>query len=66
MVAYPHGSNDAVTVSAARAAGFQVGFTTEPRVVPYRLDPFRVPRINIEDQDGDAFAALLRWYRLLG
>ncbi len=66
MVAYPHGSNDAVTVSAARAAGFQAGFTTVPRVVPHRFDPFRVPRINIEDQDADRFAAELHWYRLLG
>ena len=64
IVAYPHGSNNAVTVGAARAAGFQAGFTTVPRVVPHRLDPFRIPRINVEDQDGDQFAAMLRWYRL--
>jgi len=65
VVAYPHGSNNAATASAARFAGFQAGFTTEPRVVPHRLDPFRIPRINVEDQDADQFATSLSWYRLL-
>ncbi len=64
IVAYPHGSYNATTTTAARAAGFAFAFTTEPRVVPHKLDPLRIPRINVEDQDGDQFAAALRWYRL--
>jgi peptidoglycan/xylan/chitin deacetylase (PgdA/CDA1 family) len=64
LIAYPHGSTDAATPRLAGEAGFKAGFTTMPRVVPHRLDPFRIPRLNIEDQGADQFLALLRWYRL--
>lgn len=66
LVAYPHGSHDAGTVAIAADLGFKAAFTTQPRVVPHRLEPHRIPRINIEDQDSDGFAATLRWYGLAG
>jgi peptidoglycan/xylan/chitin deacetylase (PgdA/CDA1 family) len=66
LVAYPHGSHDETTCAIAAELGFQAGFTTQPRVVPHRSAPFRVPRINIEAQDAVSFTALLRWYGVAG
>jgi peptidoglycan/xylan/chitin deacetylase (PgdA/CDA1 family) len=64
-VAYPHGSHNDTTCRLAAELGFGAGFTTQPRVVPHRFDPFRIPRINIEGQDAQSFAAELRWYGLV-
>ena len=66
LVAYPHGSHDETTCALAAELGFRAGFTTQPRVVPHRSAPFRIPRINIEAQDAVSFAALLRWYGVAG
>jgi peptidoglycan/xylan/chitin deacetylase (PgdA/CDA1 family) len=66
LVAYPHGAHDETTCRLAAELGFRAGFTTEPRVVPHRLAPFRIPRINIEAQDSQSFAAQLRWYGVVG
>ncbi len=66
LVAYPHGAHDDTTCRLAAELGFRAGFTTEPRVVPHRFAPFRIPRINIEAQDSQRFAAQLRWYGVVG
>jgi len=62
LVAYPHGAHDDTTCTLAGEIGFSSGFTTQPRVVPHRAAPFRIPRINIETQDARSFTTLLRWY----
>ena len=64
MLAYPHGSYSATTLKLMREAGFGAAFTTQPRVVPHRADPLQLPRINVEDCEGEEFEALLRWYGL--
>lgn len=64
-LAYPHGFHAATTLKLARAAGFGAAFTADPRLIPYGAEPLRIPRINIDDCDGDEFAALLRWYGLV-
>lgn|GEM_PF-2231721 len=62
LVAYPAGAHDDRTCALAAELGLRAGFTTWPRVVPHRFDPFRIPRIDIETQDARSFAALLCWY----
>jgi len=49
-VAYPYGGLDEVTIEETRAAGFSLGFTTEPRIArPGRDDPLRIPRLDTVD-----------------
>lgn len=60
--AYPHGGWGDVGPSALAAVG-QVGFDTAFLASPGRLraggDPHRLPRVFVEDMDGEGFAALL-------
>jgi peptidoglycan/xylan/chitin deacetylase (PgdA/CDA1 family) len=59
-VSYPFGvpgaDVDAVTLRAARAAGFSLGVVNAPTGRP---DPLAVARLAVSDVDGDAFARLL-------
>ena len=48
---------DHVAVQAVRSAGYERAYTTSPRRVTRRTDPFRVPRHVVLDWDGDEFAA---------
>jgi peptidoglycan/xylan/chitin deacetylase (PgdA/CDA1 family) len=45
-IAYPHGAWDARVPSAARAAGFRVGFTTAGAAWRHGDDPLLVPRLE--------------------
>ena len=60
--AYPHGGWSDVgptALAAARAAGFDTAFLATPGRLVTRGDPHRLPRVFVEDMDGEGFAALL-------
>ncbi len=46
-IGYPNGNYDDVVVRLTRAAGYQLGFTTDKGLVGDVRDPFKLPRINI-------------------
>jgi peptidoglycan/xylan/chitin deacetylase (PgdA/CDA1 family) len=68
--AYPFGTADSFsreTESIVAAAGFTLACTTKPRRVTSRTDPFRVPRLAVNDWTGDELTArvtrtLARWW----
>jgi peptidoglycan/xylan/chitin deacetylase (PgdA/CDA1 family) len=45
-VAYPHGKVDARVAAAARAAGFELGFTVEPVAARPSTDPLLIGRLD--------------------
>jgi peptidoglycan/xylan/chitin deacetylase (PgdA/CDA1 family) len=64
--AYPYGKGrdyTAETVSIVREAGFSCACSSLAGVVERSTDPFRLPRMHVEDCDGDEFAKRLsRWF----
>ncbi len=50
-VSYPYGAHDLRTCRAARAAGYQFGFTIEPHVVDGSTDPMRIGRFSVCPHD---------------
>jgi peptidoglycan/xylan/chitin deacetylase (PgdA/CDA1 family) len=63
--AYPHGGPDDVgstTPGWVRAAGFGTAYLATPGRLRARSDPYRLPRLFVEDMDGAGFAALLWRY----
>jgi peptidoglycan/xylan/chitin deacetylase (PgdA/CDA1 family) len=60
--AYPHGGWGDVgpsALAAARTAGFDTAFLASPGRLRAGGDPHRLPRVFVEDMDGEGFAALL-------
>lgn len=60
--AYPYGREcdySFETVGLVRGAGFDCACTTSVGTVGRGADPFRLPRVQVEDMDGEAFARLL-------
>jgi peptidoglycan/xylan/chitin deacetylase (PgdA/CDA1 family) len=60
--AYPYGrvcdyTNE--TVALLREAGFDCACTTSARAVERGTDPFQLPRVQVEDMDGESFARML-------
>jgi peptidoglycan/xylan/chitin deacetylase (PgdA/CDA1 family) len=45
VIAYPHGHADDRVAAAARAAGFELGFTDRPRVIKLGDDPLLLGRL---------------------
>jgi peptidoglycan/xylan/chitin deacetylase (PgdA/CDA1 family) len=45
-IAYPHGKADARVAAAARAAGFELGFTVEPAAARPSTDPLLIGRLD--------------------
>lgn len=63
--AYPYGGprdHSTVTAALVREAGFGCAVSTIPGRITRRSDPYRLPRLHVEDWDGDEFAKRL-WYR---
>lgn len=58
--AYPHGDYTAETVNLVREAGFTCACSTVADVVWRHNDCFQLPRIVVEDWDGEEFA---RWLK---
>lgn len=57
--AYPHGSFGRLTARFVRETGYRHGYTSVSRIVPHRVDPMRLPRINVEPMGAEAFSKLL-------
>lgn len=61
-LAYPHGGRDDVPAQAietVRRAGFAAGFMAVPNQVRAGSDRHALPRVFVEDMDGDQFGRLL-------
>jgi len=56
-IAYPNGDYDDAVCEAARAAGYELGFTTEKGRNGAGTDPYRLRRVSIHGADG-ALAAI--------
>jgi peptidoglycan/xylan/chitin deacetylase (PgdA/CDA1 family) len=60
--AYPHGGQSdytAETVALVREAGFACACSASANVVRRAADPFRLPRLHVQDWDGEKFSQLL-------
>jgi peptidoglycan/xylan/chitin deacetylase (PgdA/CDA1 family) len=62
--AYPFGDHSESSVRLTHKAGFECACTTVENTVWRFSDPYRMPRLAVEDWDGDQFAKQL--HRLLG
>lgn len=61
--AYPHGNYTAQTVAVVQEAGFGCACSTVADVVSLSSDRFQLPRVVVEDWDGEEFAKRLsRWF----
>jgi peptidoglycan/xylan/chitin deacetylase (PgdA/CDA1 family) len=61
--AYPYGARSGETVEIVRACGFACACTTEPESVAPGADRFELPRMQVEDWDGDEFSKRLEaWF----
>jgi peptidoglycan/xylan/chitin deacetylase (PgdA/CDA1 family) len=63
VIAYPNGDHDEEVCRAARAAGYEAGYTTEKGRNDAATDPYRLRRVSIHGADG-ALAVL--WKVLTG
>jgi peptidoglycan/xylan/chitin deacetylase (PgdA/CDA1 family) len=63
--AYPYGREcdyTRETMALVREAGFNCACSTLPALVTRSADPFQLPRVPVEDMNGEAFARLLYDY----
>ena len=59
---YPHGDYTAETIAIIQEAGFVCACSSEVDSVRRRTDPFQLPRVEVQDWDGEKFAQWLsRW-----
>lgn len=57
--AYPYGDVGPESPQLARSAGFEFACTTQPAGVNRHTDPHRIPRIAVDDWNGETFARRL-------
>jgi peptidoglycan/xylan/chitin deacetylase (PgdA/CDA1 family) len=60
--AYPYGREDDYTRETralVREAGFNCACSTSPALVRSGADPFQLPRVQVQDMNGESFARLL-------
>jgi peptidoglycan/xylan/chitin deacetylase (PgdA/CDA1 family) len=65
--AYPYGSHESYTmetVSLVKDVGFTNACTTSRERIGYRTNPFQLPRLVVQDWDGEEFLRRLRVGRL--
>jgi peptidoglycan/xylan/chitin deacetylase (PgdA/CDA1 family) len=61
--AYPYGAYTAETVSVVREAGFDCAFSTVDGVVGQGTDRYQLPRVEVQDWDGEEFRRKLsEWF----
>lgn len=60
-ISYPHGRADARVASAARAAGFEAGFTGRPELVTAQSDPLLLGRLSPSYNSLGEFAFDIAW-----
>lgn len=65
-IAYPHGRADARVAAAARAAGFETGFTGLPGLVTHDADPLLLGRLSPSYSSVGELAYELAWTLLRG
>lgn len=58
--AYPFGDYDGVARRLVRELGFAYACSADPRVVSSRRELYDLPRLAVQDVDGEAFEAFLR------
>ncbi len=63
LVAYPYGNYSRETMAVAAAAGFRVGFTTEPKAVRHQSDTYCLGRFQVANVPGPSFAQQLRQWQ---
>jgi peptidoglycan/xylan/chitin deacetylase (PgdA/CDA1 family) len=56
---YPYGSQSPKTVEIVRRSGFALGCRAAPGRVEYGSDPLQLPRFEVRNWTGDAFASRL-------
>jgi peptidoglycan/xylan/chitin deacetylase (PgdA/CDA1 family) len=56
LIAYPNGAADARVAEATRAAGYRLGFTTEPEAVLPDSDPMLIGRVDAPHESLGRFA----------
>lgn len=61
--AYPHGNYSEETAALVREAGFMSACTTYPRTVWKQCDRFKLPRVVVEDWNGEEFGKQLSEWR---
>lgn len=61
--AYPHGNYSEETADLVREAGFMSACTTYPRTVWKQCDRFKLPRVVVEDWNGEEFVKQLSDWR---
>jgi peptidoglycan/xylan/chitin deacetylase (PgdA/CDA1 family) len=62
--AYPHGDYNTETVRIVREAGFACACSSVVDMVQPGTDRFQLPRIPVQDWDGEEFSKQLsRWFR---
>jgi peptidoglycan/xylan/chitin deacetylase (PgdA/CDA1 family) len=60
---YPYGNLSEQTVGVVRRAGFSCACSTRADTVRLSSERFRLPRVEVQDWDGDEFAGQLsRWF----
>jgi peptidoglycan/xylan/chitin deacetylase (PgdA/CDA1 family) len=60
---YPYGGYNQDTLALVREAGFTYACTVKPEIVRKDASPLELPRMTVEDWDGDEFAKRLRnWF----
>jgi peptidoglycan/xylan/chitin deacetylase (PgdA/CDA1 family) len=62
--AFPHGDLDMECVELVREAGFETACTSESDLVWSSGDAYRMPRIFVRNESGDALLRRLHWYWL--
>jgi peptidoglycan/xylan/chitin deacetylase (PgdA/CDA1 family) len=61
---YPNGDCDAESVEIVRKAGFSVACDSRQDLAWSTDDQYRVPRISVRDESGEALLRRLRWFWL--
>ena len=60
---YPYGAYAAETIGLVRDTGFVCACTTHPGTIGRHVDPLQLPRVHVEDWDGEEFAKRLSlWF----
>ena len=63
--AYPHGDFNEDTVRIVREAGFTCACSSIVDMVHSRTDPFQLPRMVVQNWDGEEFSKQLsKWFRM--
>jgi peptidoglycan/xylan/chitin deacetylase (PgdA/CDA1 family) len=60
--AFPHGSNNAETISILGESGFVCACNSHPEPVWRNADPFQLPRVGVRNLDKETFTHWFKWW----